>query len=119
MDMLLYEDQWVASIPPQPAGTSILYKIVYNDLQGNTNTTLSYRIEALDYGEPSILLPGIITIIALVGAVGAVALYRNRARIVPKLRREDKLEKKLKNLEQRSAEVGEKLHKIKNQREEI
>ena len=73
----------------------------------------------MDYGDPSILVPGIITIVALVGAIGAVALYRNRARIVPKLRREASLEKKLKNLEQRTEEVGEKLHKIKNQQEEI
>ena len=119
MDMLFYEDLWVASIPPQSAGTNILYKVVYKDLSGNVNTTLTYEITALDYGDPSILVPGIITIVALVGAIGAVALYRNRARIVPKLRREASLEKKLKNLEQRTEEVGEKLHKIKNQQEEI
>jgi len=119
MDMLLYEDQWVASIPPQPAGASILYKIEYKDLQGNTNTTLTYRIVALDYGDPSILLPGIITIIAFIGAIGAVAIVRNKARIEPKLKREESLEKKLKHLEQSSTEVGDKLHKLKNQEEEI
>ena len=120
MKMLFFEGLWIASIPPQDPGTRILYKVEYIDWAGNEVTTAIYEVIALDYGGPTILIPGIIVIIALVGALAAVVIYRRTHRITPKSSKKDLiLEKKLKHLEQRTEEVGEKLHKIKNQREEI
>ena len=120
MKMLFFEGLLIASIPPQDPGTRILYKVEYIDWAGNEVTTAIYEVIALDYGGPTILIPGIIVIIALVGALAAVVIYRRTHRITPKSSKKDLiLEKKLKHLEQRTEEVGEKLHKIKNQREEI
>ncbi|MFX0186418.1 MAG: hypothetical protein ACFE8A_01650 [Candidatus Hodarchaeota archaeon] len=74
--MLLSQELYKGEIPPQPEGVDLDYYIVIRDVAGNSITTKVYSEKTVDFeGNPVIVLL-LILIIAMIGAISTVLIYK-------------------------------------------
>jgi len=93
-EMVLQYGNYYGEIPPQDAGAKITYYIEMVDIEGNIIKTDEYEETAVTFEEPSPIVPILGILLACLGALSLVVIFRYKSKRALKKASAEKLLKK-------------------------